>query len=1041
MNTGQNSQSLPQGKADNQSFEIDEGGLNLNQVIGSLRRRALLVAGVTAVVVSGTVVKVLMSESEYQAKFEILTQPVTVSTEVTSSVPGSLSERQQKVATVDETFIQVLRSPKVLMPVVEKLRSQYPNLTYNSLIRNLQVKSNLDSREEVEGKIIEVTYHNDDPTQVRDVLNSISEAYLNYSQEQYRSQVRQGIEFVNEQLPELRSQVNTKQEQLQELRQQNNLLNPATRSDQLSERLNSLKQQRQENEIQLEEARALHNNLQQELSQQPVGAAASSALSDNSSYQNLLTRLQEIDAQIAQKSALLGGASPELQNLRQQRQNLLPLLRQEGKQVRREAANRIELLQERRQILNQNINSLNQQINQMSGTLREYTNIQRELQIATENLNQFLTKRSALRIDAAQGEQPWSLLVPTTQPEPAAGNVPQTLALGTILGLLLGGGAALLVDKLSNVVYTSREVKELTKLPLLGTIPLEEELGESSPAINSADLTQADNDGQGELQQNNGHQLQPYKALPFFEAFRSLCTSVRLLGSDYPISSFVITSAVPAEGKSTVAAHLAHAAATMGQRVLLVDAELRRPRLHNRVGVMNTYGLADLISSGQDYNNFVQRSPLDDNLFVLTAGSIPPDPVRLLASHKMQDIMQKVQAEYDLVIYDSPPCLGFADTRLIASQTNGVALVAGLGKLKRSELEQALNEFELSGTPVLGTIANGAKDSSSRYSDYYDRYYGGDDEDEPRDPGNGQGNNGSSAPKREEEEVKQPAQPLKSQYQASATSSQGSSEPDAPSSGKMAFSSESPLSGNATSQPAPVENGSGSASSMAIPEGHLGASGVLQPNFAQEESAPKAKAKRANHLLTSLRASSIVALLVATPVLGSTLIDSEKLSRWDWSLQSKSSTADGGLTEASSSPATKESANSELNSSSPQSASSSPSSPKETTTETASSSPKETTTETASSSPKETTTETASNSATLASAAPAPKRSDFYYVVADYTSDRSLEQAQAIVPDAYLRNFSPGVQIQMGAFYTESDANRLVAQLKQQGVSASVHLP
>jgi capsular exopolysaccharide synthesis family protein len=227
--------------------------------------------------------------------------------------------------------------------------------------------------------------------------------------------------------------------------------------------------------------------------------------------------------------------------------------------------------------------------------------------------------------------------------------------------------------------YTSKDLKEATRLPLLGVVPLRKELGSLLPQV--------------------GEQA---GRISFFEVFRSLYTNILLLGSDTPIRSLVVSSAAQGDGKSTVAVQLAQAAAAMGQRVLLVDANLRCPTLHNRVGLMNIQGLTDVISQDLEWSNVVERSPLEENLFVMSAGPIPPDSVRLLASQKMQDLMDELQASYDLVIYDTPPLLGFADAYLLAANTNGMVLVAGLGKLKRTVLQQALEEIQVSGTPILG---------------------------------------------------------------------------------------------------------------------------------------------------------------------------------------------------------------------------------------------------------------------------------------------------------------------------------------------------
>jgi capsular exopolysaccharide synthesis family protein len=369
-------------------------------------------------------------------------------------------------------------------------------------------------------------------------------------------------------------------------------------------------------------------------------------------------------------------------------------------------ASNIQILETRNQVLTQTLSRLNQQVKRLSAILREYNDIQQELEIASANLNQFLSKREALRIDAAQKEVPWQLLTPPGEPQATPASLKKNLMLGALLGLLLGIGIALLLDKLSDILHTSQEVKEVAQLPILGVIPLDKELrtlalpGGLSPLIQPATP---------EL--SNGYQDRGQLVSPFYEAFRFLYANIRFLSLDPPIRSFVISSATPAEGKSTVAIYLAQAAAAMGQRVLLVDADLRHPSLNARLKLINDWGLTHLLASNSlDFNSAIQRSPLEDNLFVLTAGLSPPDPIKFLASQKMQALMEQLEAAFDLVIYKAPSLIGFADTYLLSAQTNGLLLVAGLGTLKRSLLKQALDELRVSGTSILGVVANRTKD-------------------------------------------------------------------------------------------------------------------------------------------------------------------------------------------------------------------------------------------------------------------------------------------------------------------------------------------
>jgi capsular exopolysaccharide synthesis family protein len=171
----------------------------------------------------------------------------------------------------------------------------------------------------------------------------------------------------------------------------------------------------------------------------------------------------------------------------------------------------------------------------------------------------------------------------------------------------------------------------------------------------------------------------------------------------------VIGSAVAGDGKSSVAIHLAQTAASIGQRVLLVDADLRRPQLHVRLGLPNQQGLTDVIATDLSLNDAIVRSPFEENLFVMTAGQPTSDSIKLLSSAKMQYLMEQFQAFFDLVIYDTPPLLGLADGSILAANTDGIVLVVGLEKTDRALLTKSLDGLKISGASVLGVVANGIK--------------------------------------------------------------------------------------------------------------------------------------------------------------------------------------------------------------------------------------------------------------------------------------------------------------------------------------------
>jgi capsular exopolysaccharide synthesis family protein len=193
------------------------------------------------------------------------------------------------------------------------------------------------------------------------------------------------------------------------------------------------------------------------------------------------------------------------------------------------------------------------------------------------------------------------------------------------------------------------------------------------------------------------------------EAFHYLYTNIQFLNAEHPINSITITSTIKGEGKSTVAVYLAKTAAAVGKRVLLVDANMRFPQLHTYLGLSNKKGLSNTLSSDLSLNEVIQRLPEDENLFVLTAGSVPPDPITLLSSKKMHYLREQFLALFDLVIYDTPPLNRVADGHLLASQTDGTVLIVKIEKTDRGQVTKALDQLNVADFKVLGVVANGVK--------------------------------------------------------------------------------------------------------------------------------------------------------------------------------------------------------------------------------------------------------------------------------------------------------------------------------------------
>ena len=740
--------------------DANEDGLDLRQLTNTVKHRLRLIGIVTFGVTAAAALLTFTKEPVYQGKFKLLVEPVAEEQE------NPLSLLQQDLGGLDyDSQIEVLQSPRVLNPIVETLQNKYPELEYEKLIR--LKKPPLRIKQIDQTKILEVSYLDEDPQKIQFVLNNLSEAYLRYSLEERRVEVQQGLDFVENQLPEVENRVDELQGKVQKFRQQYNLINPEQQAETLATQLVNFEQKSFETQAELKETKSLYSLLQKQLGLQPQQALAASYLSESPRYQNLLDELQKVEVDLAQQSARFLPSNPSIQNLSERKDRLLELLQKEANGVLGsnlantvdstpnltspsslrldlnqqyiQAANKIEILEIRQQALTEAISQLENLAKQMPAIARQYTDLKRELAVATESLTRFLTAQEELQLQGAQQALPWQVIArPDVTKTPISPNPPRNLILGLFSGLLLGLAAALLAERLDPVFHSAEELKESVNIPMLGSIPIQRDLKpldelEATPKKEKLNLPQLQvgattinlSSSPKSIKQPTANSKQKwYGASPFLEAFRSLNTNIKLLGSDSSIRSFVISSSIPSEGKSTVSCHLAQAAAAMGQKVLLIDADLRRPQAHRWIGVENEKGLSNVLATGLDIEEAIVKVPQWENLSVVTAGDIPPDPTRLLASQKMRSLMERLKSsrKYDLIIYDTPPILGFADGRILSSHTNGVVLVVRIGKTDRSLLKQNIDNIKISNVPVLGVIANQVNSTTNSYH-YYSHYY------------------------------------------------------------------------------------------------------------------------------------------------------------------------------------------------------------------------------------------------------------------------------------------------------------------------------
>lgn len=274
-------------------------------------------------------------------------------------------------------------------------------------------------------------------------------------------------------------------------------------------------------------------------------------------------------------------------------------------------------------------------------------------------------------------------------------NVSRDLALGLLVGLMLGVGQALLRTVLDTRVHTADDLARVTDAPLVATIAFDEEGTEHAlPVVSAPSSVRA-------------------------EEYRRLRTNLQFLAVGPQGRSLAISSSLPSEGKTTTTINAALALAAAGKRVLLVDADLRRPRVHKALSLERNVGLTTVLIGNATVDDVIQAFP-QGNIDVITSGVIPPNPSELLGSEAMRVFLANVNSRYDYVLLDTAPLIAVSDTAVLSSLVGGLVLVASSGGVHASQLAGALADVEAAKGTVVGVVLNKLRaETAGRYGSYY----------------------------------------------------------------------------------------------------------------------------------------------------------------------------------------------------------------------------------------------------------------------------------------------------------------------------------
>ncbi|HEY0427889.1 MAG TPA: polysaccharide biosynthesis tyrosine autokinase [Pyrinomonadaceae bacterium] len=627
---------------------------------------------------------------------------------------------------------------------------------YVDLIKkNLGIEPVRESRATVKDtRLIEITFRHTNPELAANVVNGIAGTFTKVNQEKRTGTSKKTNDFLEERVANLQAQVKTDEQKLVDLKQRSGIINIDANQTLVINSLAALNKQLLDAENQRKNAEAEYNAVKE--SPENVKSRAEELLARYITEQENQIRNFEIDTNKtiagieAERERLLKEFRPEAQEITELDAKIATF-KLAIQQQRDKSQQELERYRNRSaQVILDNLRtkyvqakqqedkiraSFNDQYNQAQGQSQAAINIRLlEQNIETNKgfLKNLIEQQSGNDITAKGSDNNISVTEIAIPPDTAVSPRRLTTVLAALfLSTLFGAGLALFLEYLDDTVRSTEEVESLLQLPALAAIPTIDSMPKRRLLLVGGGNASEEEDSKPK----SALLISSDSRSSLAEAYRQLRTSILLSTAGHAPKSLLVTSSLPSEGKTTTAVNTAISLAQTGAKVLIIDADMRRPRLHSIFEISNAEGLSTLLSSNLNEKEVLDVVQYDEEakLYLLPSGPVPPNPAELIGSEQMTNLLKTMQDNFTHVVVDSPPIASFTDGVLIASMVDGVILVVHSGRSSRQVVKRSRQLLQDIGAKILGVVLNNvnlrSQDNYYYYQSYYHRsYYRNDDE-------------------------------------------------------------------------------------------------------------------------------------------------------------------------------------------------------------------------------------------------------------------------------------------------------------------------
>jgi succinoglycan biosynthesis transport protein ExoP len=575
--------------------------------------------------------------------------------------------------------------------------------------------------------IIEVHYRSPDKDLAATVVNTLMSTYTENNFKSRFDSTMQASDWLSKQLVDLQMKVETSQEKLVHYQKEHEILGIDEKQNITTAKLDELNKALTAAESERMDKESVYRLVQAGDTETIVSAANVLDSAGTQSASGLLEGLRSKEAdlkiQAAELNTQFGPAYPKLAQVNNQIKEIDSQILAETKKLAGKIKGQYMAALQRESMLHDALEKQKQEENKLNESAIEFSLLKRDLDTNRQLYEGLLEKLKEAGVSAGLRSNNFRIVdvarVPTAPVEP---NIPRNLAFAFMLGLTSGVGLAFLLEGLDSTVRTTEQAQMISGLPPLGMIPLGSRTAREGGSAKRLVIASSSKEAVELITQ-----VRPQSQMA--ESYRALRTSLLLSNLGAPPKVIMVTSALPQEGKTTTSINCAVVLAQKGVRVLLIDADLRRPSIHKTLGMGPRSGLSNVLTGSATLEQAITRSPILPNLSVLPAGTPPPNPAELLASTNMRDVLDQLRGQFDHIVVDTPPTLSVTDAVVLSPRADAIVLVIRSGQTTKQALRRSRDILMQVNAKVSGVLLNAVDLSSPDYYYYYEyqgkyaRYY------------------------------------------------------------------------------------------------------------------------------------------------------------------------------------------------------------------------------------------------------------------------------------------------------------------------------